>query len=119
MHKARHTAITEFLRDTGNLTLAQMLAGHADISTTANVYTHLDTHEEPPGGRRVVVDAVGKQSFMRSRRAAQGGRDLRHDGVRNVALAPISRLGSRRVALPIARLREGRPPPPEAAARGG
>jgi hypothetical protein len=52
MHKARHTAITEFLRDTGNLTLAQMLAGHADISTTANVYTHLDTHEEPPGGRR-------------------------------------------------------------------
>ena len=43
MHEARHTAITEFLRDTGNLKLAQILAGHADIGTTANIYTHLDT----------------------------------------------------------------------------
>jgi site-specific recombinase XerD len=38
-----HTAITEFLRRTGNLKLAQMLAGHADIGTTANIYAHLDT----------------------------------------------------------------------------
>jgi integrase len=43
MHEARHTAITEFLRKTGNLRLAQMLAGHADIGTTANIYAHLDT----------------------------------------------------------------------------
>jgi integrase len=43
MHEAKHTAITEFLRRTGNLKLAQMLAGHADISTTANIYAHLDT----------------------------------------------------------------------------
>jgi integrase len=43
MHDARHTAITEFLRRTGNLKLAQMLAGHADIGTTANIYAHLDT----------------------------------------------------------------------------
>jgi integrase len=41
----RHTAITEFLRDTGNLKLAQMLAGHADIGTTANIYAHLDTSD--------------------------------------------------------------------------
>jgi integrase len=33
MHEARPTAITEFLRRTGNLKLAQMLAGHADIGT--------------------------------------------------------------------------------------
>jgi hypothetical protein len=59
MHEARHTAITEFLRDTGDLKLAQMLAGHADISTTANVYAHLDTHEEPQA-YDVVVDAVGQ-----------------------------------------------------------
>ena len=26
-----------------NLKLAQMLAGHADIGTTANIYAHLDT----------------------------------------------------------------------------
>jgi integrase len=45
MHEARHTAITQFLRDTGNLKLAQMLAGHADISTTANIYAHLDTSD--------------------------------------------------------------------------
>ncbi|MDQ3995275.1 MAG: tyrosine-type recombinase/integrase [Actinomycetota bacterium] len=43
MHEARHTAITDFLRRSGNLKLAQMLAGHADIGTTANVYAHLDT----------------------------------------------------------------------------
>ena len=43
MHEARHTAITDFLRRSGNLKLAQMLAGHADISTTANIYAHLDT----------------------------------------------------------------------------
>jgi integrase/recombinase XerD len=43
MHEARHTAITEFLRRTGDLKLAQMLAGHADIGTTANIYAHLDT----------------------------------------------------------------------------
>jgi integrase/recombinase XerD len=45
MHEARHTAITTFLRRTGNLKLAQMLAGHADIGTTANVYAHLDTSD--------------------------------------------------------------------------
>jgi integrase/recombinase XerD len=43
MHEARHTAITDFLRRSGNLKLAQMLAGHADIGTTANIYAHLDT----------------------------------------------------------------------------
>jgi integrase len=43
MHEARHTAITEFLRRSGGLKLAQMLAGHADIGTTANIYAHLDT----------------------------------------------------------------------------
>ena len=45
MHESRHTAITEFLRGTGNLKLAQMLAGHADIGTTANIYAHLDTSD--------------------------------------------------------------------------
>jgi integrase len=43
MHEARHTAITEFLRRSGNLKLAQLFAGHADIGTTANIYAHLDT----------------------------------------------------------------------------
>jgi integrase len=43
MHEARHTAITNFLRGTQNLELARMLAGHADIGTTANIYAHLNT----------------------------------------------------------------------------
>lgn len=55
----------------------------------------------------VVVDAVGKHSFMRSRGALKtGGIYVSTDGPRNVVLAPISRLGSRRVALPIPRARK-------------
>jgi integrase/recombinase XerD len=42
MHEARHTAITDFLRQTGNLKLAQQLARHATIQTTADIYGHLD-----------------------------------------------------------------------------
>ena len=37
--------IANFLRSTGNLKLAQTLAGHADIGTTANIYAHLDTSD--------------------------------------------------------------------------
>jgi integrase len=42
MHEARHTAITDFIRRTGNLKLAQQLARHESISTTADIYGHLD-----------------------------------------------------------------------------
>jgi integrase len=42
MHESRHTAITEFLRFEGNLKLAQQLARHASIQTTADIYGHLD-----------------------------------------------------------------------------
>ena len=42
MHEARHTAITELVRATGNLKVAQQLAGHASITTTADIYTHFD-----------------------------------------------------------------------------
>jgi NADPH:quinone reductase-like Zn-dependent oxidoreductase len=55
----------------------------------------------------VVVDAVGKHSFMRSRHALKaGGSYIATDGMRNFVLAPLSRLGSRRVALPVARARK-------------
>jgi integrase/recombinase XerD len=56
MHEARHTAITEFLRRTGNLKLAQMLAGHADIGTTANIYAHLDTSDLEAALRALAAD---------------------------------------------------------------
>lgn len=42
MHRGRHTAITDLVRGSGNLKLAQQLAGHADIKTTAR-YAQLNT----------------------------------------------------------------------------
>lgn len=46
MHEARHTAITELLRTPGShLKHAQLLAGHASIQTTADIYAHLDDED--------------------------------------------------------------------------
>jgi site-specific recombinase XerD len=42
MHRGRHTGITAMVRGTHNLKLAQLLAGHKDIRTTAG-YADLDT----------------------------------------------------------------------------
>jgi integrase len=42
MHKARHTAGQRVLDKTGNLKAVQKLLGHADISTTGNIYTDWD-----------------------------------------------------------------------------
>jgi integrase len=42
MHKARHTAGQRVLDATGNLKAVQKLLGHADISTTANIYLDWD-----------------------------------------------------------------------------
>jgi NADPH:quinone reductase-like Zn-dependent oxidoreductase len=70
-------------------------------------YTHGDDFTKNRKAYDVVVDAVGKHSFMRSRHALKaGGSYVSTDGMRNFVLAPLSRLGSRRVALPIARARK-------------
>jgi len=45
MHDARHTAITRFLRQTGDLPLAQLLAGHQNANTTVSTYGHLNIHD--------------------------------------------------------------------------
>jgi site-specific recombinase XerD len=43
MHAARHTRLTELVRfGKGGLKHAQLLAGHANISTTGDIYSHLD-----------------------------------------------------------------------------
>ena len=42
MHELRHTAITNLIRESGNLKLAQLLARHKSISTTADIYGHLE-----------------------------------------------------------------------------
>lgn len=41
MHGARHTAGTEFYLATGDIYATQQLLGHADVSTTANIYTYV------------------------------------------------------------------------------
>ena len=41
-HDNRHTAASRLIRRTGNLKAAQKLLGHADISTTARFYAHVD-----------------------------------------------------------------------------
>jgi NADPH:quinone reductase-like Zn-dependent oxidoreductase len=67
-------------------------------------YTQGDDFTKNREAYDVVVDAVGKHSFMRSRRALKrGGRYIATDGMRNFVLVPISRLGSKRVELPIGR----------------
>jgi site-specific recombinase XerC len=52
MHRGRHTSITEVLRETHNLKLAQMLAGHKDIRTTAE-YAQFDTADLEAALRQV------------------------------------------------------------------
>jgi integrase len=41
-HDNRHTAASRLIRRTGNLKAAQKLLGHADVSTTARYYAHVD-----------------------------------------------------------------------------
>lgn len=40
-HTLRHTAVTRYLRATGNLELTRKFARHARIDTTARIYSHL------------------------------------------------------------------------------
>jgi NADPH:quinone reductase-like Zn-dependent oxidoreductase len=53
----------------------------------------------------VIVDAVGRLSFRRSRRALKpGGRFAPTDGFLNILLVPITRLGGKRVVGPALRI---------------
>jgi NADPH:quinone reductase-like Zn-dependent oxidoreductase len=55
----------------------------------------------------VIVDAVGKETFMHSRHALKpGGHYVSTDGFRNFFLPPIARLSGKHVALPIDRARQ-------------
>jgi len=52
-HQLRHRAGTNLLRKTGNLAIVQRYLGHANVSTTADTYTHLtndDVIEAVRGG---------------------------------------------------------------------
>jgi integrase len=45
-HAFRHAAASLINQETGNLKLAQRLLGHADVSTTADTYTHTSAKSE-------------------------------------------------------------------------
>lgn len=45
LHDTRHTSLTEFIRQTGNLKLAQQLARHESIQTTGDIYGHLNDQD--------------------------------------------------------------------------
>ncbi len=51
LHDLRHTALTRLVRETGNLKLAQKLAGHKDITTTAR-YAHASLDDLREGMER-------------------------------------------------------------------
>ena len=50
-HTLRHTAITRYLRATGNLELTRKFARHANIQTTARIYSHLVQEDVDDGVR--------------------------------------------------------------------
>jgi integrase len=45
MYSTRHTRITEMIRDGVGLPVVSREAGHAQVSTTANIYTHLTSDD--------------------------------------------------------------------------
>jgi integrase len=53
-HCFRHSAASFLNQQTGNLKLAQKFLGHADITTTANIYTH--TSSESDRGASVAIE---------------------------------------------------------------
>jgi integrase len=53
-HMFRHSAATFLNQQTGNLKLAQKFLGHADITTTANIYTH--TSSDSDRGASVAIE---------------------------------------------------------------
>ncbi|MFC2248507.1 tyrosine-type recombinase/integrase [Labrys portucalensis] len=61
-HDMRHTRATRLLRSSGNLKAAQKLLGHADISTTAKFYAHVDMND-----LRSLLDAEGKSAPTKKR----------------------------------------------------
>jgi NADPH:quinone reductase-like Zn-dependent oxidoreductase len=63
-------------------------------------YTRGEDFTENLGAYDVVIDAVGRHSFRRSRRALKdGGRFISSEGLRDVLLSPIYRLGRKHVAI--------------------
>jgi integrase len=55
MHELRQSAVTEFIRATGDVAAAQRFARHASVATTVDIYGHLDREDLVRGMRLAAV----------------------------------------------------------------
>ncbi|MEN6586151.1 MAG: tyrosine-type recombinase/integrase, partial [Sulfuricella sp.] len=68
-HDNRHTAASRLLRKSGNLKAVQKLLGHADISTTARFYAHVELDD-----LRSLMEAPSHKNGGKSQGNSQGSR---------------------------------------------
>lgn len=68
LHDLRHTALTRLVRETGNLKLAQKLAGHKDITTTAR-YAHASLDDLRAGMERAASRKKSRNADHAKRKA--------------------------------------------------
>lgn len=68
-HDNRHTAASRLLRKSGNLKAVQKLLGHADISTTARFYAHVDMDD-----LRGLMEGPSHKEGAKSQGNSQGSR---------------------------------------------
>jgi hypothetical protein len=68
-HTFRHSAASFLNEQTGNLKLPQRFLGHADISTTANIYTHPSSKSEREAAVAIerAIFGICSQLFSKSR----------------------------------------------------
>lgn len=69
-HDTRHTALTRLVRATGNLKLAQKLAGHTEIATTAR-YAHV-TNEDLRAGMEAMQTRADPATKSATENATKG-----------------------------------------------
>ena len=52
-HDTRHTAASTMLREKVSMKELQLILGHSDFSTTANIYSHLDFSDKISAGKKM------------------------------------------------------------------
>jgi hypothetical protein len=96
MHSARHMAITDIVRVTGNLKAAKLFAGHASIQTTADIYAHFHL-EDPAGGCGSWASAVlsGVWTDRTERNHSDRGNAVLRGKVEAAGIEPASTIARR------------------------
>ena len=60
LYDCRHTAASIMLKNGVNMKQIQMILGHSDYSTTANIYSHLDYSDKIPATETMKEIIFGK-----------------------------------------------------------